>query len=165
MEPYERLDEAMNQRRLQLRMNWRQVAEAADMSYTALRAIRRGEYRPAELTARALDDVLQWTHGSVYAVLAGRDPVPVETQAAEASQGCGSGAPAAESPSTVRPTLSSRELGILQDLIEVTAARLGLSPEEADEAYRRARLKIEGQRAAEERNDPPVAPRRGRTAS
>ena len=43
MKPHERLDEAMNQRRLELRLNWRQLADAAGISYTALRAIRRGD--------------------------------------------------------------------------------------------------------------------------
>lgn len=47
------------------------------MSYTALRAIRRGEYRPTELTALALDEALQWEPGSVYAVLGGGEPVPL----------------------------------------------------------------------------------------
>lgn len=82
MEPFERLDEAMNRRRLTLRMNWRQVADAAEISYTALRAIRRGEYRPTELTAQALDHALQWAPGSVYAILDGGDPTPLEAQAA-----------------------------------------------------------------------------------
>ncbi|MGW5123023.1 helix-turn-helix domain-containing protein [Streptomyces sp. NPDC004069] len=154
----------MNQRRLQLRMNWRQVAEAAEMSYTALRAIRRGEYRPTELTARALDDALQWTHGSVYAVLAGGDPTPVDAQAAPfeggrpGARGAGS-APAAES------TLSSRELDILQGLIASTVETLGLSPEEAEEAFRRARRQIEEKRAAGGESNDRRTQRRHRTAS
>ncbi|MFJ8347679.1 helix-turn-helix domain-containing protein [Streptomyces sp. NPDC094153] len=161
MEPYERLDQAMNHRRLQLRMNWREVAEAAGVSYTALRAIRRGEYRPTELTARALDEALQWAHGSVHAVLGGGAPVSLQEQAARVHA-----APRPPEPSPPKEAaLSSRELDILQDMIEMTAARLGLSPEEADEAYRRARLKLEEQRAAEERNDPPATPRSRRSAS
>ncbi|MFD5468849.1 helix-turn-helix domain-containing protein [Streptomyces sp. NPDC127105] len=161
MEPYERLDEAMNQRRLLLRMNWRQVAEAADMSYTALRAIRRGEYRPTQLTARALDDTLRWTHGSVYEVLAGGNPVPIEEQAGALPEGrhADTGSASGE-----RSTLSSHELQILQDLIASTVETLGLTPEEAEEAFRRARRQVE-ERRAEGRNNPPVAPRRGRSAS
>lgn len=73
-EPFERLDEAMGRRRLELRLNWRQMAERAGCSYTALRAIRRGEYRPAELTALGIDDALGWAHGSVYAILDGGEP-------------------------------------------------------------------------------------------
>lgn len=86
--PHERLDRAMNERRLQLRprLNWRQVAEAANISYTALRAIRRGAYRPAELTALALDEALQWGHGSVYALLDGGEPMPLSLEEGDAAE-------------------------------------------------------------------------------
>jgi hypothetical protein len=77
-EPHERLNEAMNERRLELRMNWREVAQAAQISYEALRAIRRGGYRPTELTARGVDEALRWASGSVYAILAGGEPIPAE---------------------------------------------------------------------------------------
>ncbi len=82
-EPHERLNEAMNRRRLDLRMNWREVSTAAGVSYEALRSIRRGDYRPSEITARALDDALQWPHGTVEAVLEGAPPpaTPRETAA------------------------------------------------------------------------------------
>lgn len=80
-EPYERLDSAMNARRLDLRMNWREVSTAAGISYEALRGIRRGDYRPSELTARALDDALRWERGSVEAILAGGDPMPIRRHA------------------------------------------------------------------------------------
>ncbi|MGW3417019.1 helix-turn-helix domain-containing protein [Streptomyces phaeochromogenes] len=74
-EPHEQLDEAMRQRRLELRMNWREVAQAAGISYEALRAIRRGDYRPTELTARGIDEALQWVPGGVYIALDGGTPV------------------------------------------------------------------------------------------
>lgn len=66
----------MNERRLELGLTWRQVAAAAQVSYEALRAIRRGGYRPAELTARRLDEAFQWESGSTIAALDGGDPVP-----------------------------------------------------------------------------------------
>ncbi|MFJ2303805.1 MULTISPECIES: helix-turn-helix domain-containing protein [unclassified Streptomyces] len=162
-EPHERLNEAMNQRRLALRMNWRELAQAAGISYEALRAIRRGDYRPTELTSRGLDEALRWEHGSVFSVLNGGTPTLAGATAT--SEGGPFAARDLGSAPEQQPTLSSRELDILQDLIEMTAARLNLSPEEADEAYRRARLKIEEQRAAEGRNDPPTAPRSSRSAS
>ncbi|MFJ4515248.1 helix-turn-helix domain-containing protein [Streptomyces sp. NPDC088816] len=160
-EPHERLNEAMNQRRLALRMNWRELAQAAGISYEALRAIRRGDYRPTELTSRGLDEALQWEHGSVFVVLNGGTPKLAGAPATSEGGHLATRDPASEN----QPPLSSRELDILQDMIEMTAARLGLSPEEADEAYRRARLKLEEQRAAEERNDPPATPRSRRSAS
>lgn len=80
-EPYERLDRAMNARRLDLRMNWRELSEAAGISYEALRGIRRGDYRPSELTARALDEALRWERGGVEAILAGGDATPMDVSA------------------------------------------------------------------------------------
>jgi DNA-binding XRE family transcriptional regulator len=78
-EPHERLDEAMNRRRLELRMNWREVATAAEISYEALRSIRRGDYRPSELTAHALDRALNWKPGhGIEAIYAGKQPAPAE---------------------------------------------------------------------------------------
>ncbi|GAA3222964.1 helix-turn-helix transcriptional regulator [Actinocorallia longicatena] len=73
-EPHERLDQAMEARRLDLRLSWAQLARDADISPQALRAIRRGEYRPSKLTARDLDDALKWQRGSVETVLAGGEP-------------------------------------------------------------------------------------------
>lgn len=68
--PHERLDRMMNERRIQLRMSWRDVAQAAGVSEAALRNIRRGISTPAELTAAHLDDALQWPAGRLRAVLA-----------------------------------------------------------------------------------------------
>ncbi|MFJ5156371.1 helix-turn-helix domain-containing protein [Streptomyces sp. NPDC088353] len=159
-EPHERLGEAMNQRRLALRMNWREVAQAAGISYEALRAIRRGDYKPTELTARGLDEALQWEHGSVVAVLRGDDPTPAGAQTASPE----GGHPGARD---ARPEaeLSSRELDILQGLIASTVETLGLSPEEAEEAFRRARRQIEERRAAERESNNPRSQRRRPTAS
>lgn len=74
-EPHERLDEAMEERRLKLRMSWAQLARAAEISPQALRAIRRGEYRPSRLTAQAMDRALGWEEGSVEMILLGGEPV------------------------------------------------------------------------------------------
>lgn len=72
-----RLDETMSARRLDLRMNWREAAATAGISYAALRAIRKGEYQPTALTARGLDHAFQWRPGSVEAVLRGGEPTPL----------------------------------------------------------------------------------------
>jgi DNA-binding XRE family transcriptional regulator len=73
-EPHDRLSERMRVRRIELRMNWAELARAANISYEALRSIRRGDYRPGDITARDLDDALGWRRGSVYAVLDGGEP-------------------------------------------------------------------------------------------
>ncbi|MDX3033010.1 helix-turn-helix domain-containing protein [Streptomyces scabiei] len=137
-QPHERLDLAMNERRLKLRMSWREVAQAAGISYEALRAIRKGNYRPTELTARALDEALQWMPGSVHAVLDGGEPMTVEAQATaeqEADQRADAGATAGT------PTLD-QELELAARLMAAQVRELGLSPDEAAEAWRRAQERI-----------------------
>lgn len=62
----------MLKRRLDLGLRWNKLAEAAGISPEALRAIRRGQYRPSPDTARALDNALQWTPGSVDGFYEGR---------------------------------------------------------------------------------------------
>jgi hypothetical protein len=131
MEPFKRLDEAMNARRLELRLNWRQVSEAAGISYTALRAIRKGEYRPTELTARGLDEALRWRPGSTLALLDGGAPTPIEEAEPPA-------------PSTEEGSTTLRqELALAQRLLLATIRELDLQPDEAEEVWRRVRLEIE----------------------
>ncbi|WP_432589974.1 helix-turn-helix transcriptional regulator [Streptomyces sp. HD1123-B1] len=140
MKPFERLDQAMSGRRLQLRMNWRQVSEAAGISYTALRAIRRGDYRPTELTARGLDEALHWAPGSVGTILEGGEPTPAEAE--DAPLATRAPYPEGEKKPRVTSTLSE-ELELARRLLLATVRELGLSPEEADEAWRQVRLDIE----------------------
>jgi DNA-binding XRE family transcriptional regulator len=144
-QPPERLDSVMNERRLKLRMNWREVAQAADISYEALRAIRKGNYRPTELTARALDEALQWTPGSVHAVLDDGEPMPVEAQAAlgrEAGQRTDSRAAAGEAGIHQGAPTLDQELELAARLMAAQVRELGLSPDEAAEAWRRAQERI-----------------------
>lgn len=154
MEPYERLDAAMNERRLYLRLNWRQVAEAADISYTALRAIRRGDYRPAELTARGLDEALKWVPGSTLTILAGGEPTAIEDVAALATP-----------PTGATPSLS-QELDLAARLLMSTVKEMGLSPEEADEVWARVRSSIVADHdESPEAQEPPTTPLRRQTGS
>lgn len=86
-EPHERLGQAMNARRLDLRKQWKDIATGAKISTAALGAIRRGEYKPSALTARGIEDALDWEHGSVDAILAGGEPTPVGLGAALSAEG------------------------------------------------------------------------------
>ncbi|MEU3254234.1 hypothetical protein [Streptomyces sp. NPDC006997] len=133
-EPHELLDAAMNQRRLELRMSWRDVAQAAEISYETLRAVRRGSYRPTDLTARGIEVALRWVQGSVFAVLGGGRPtvLPKGGQADEGST------PEAGD----RPTLS-QELELARRLLASTVREMRLTREEADEVWQRVRLEIE----------------------
>lgn len=135
--PHERLDRAMNQRRLELHMNWREVARGAGISYEALRAIRRGDSRPTELTARGIDAALQWAPGSVLKVLKDGAPTPVEV--AEAREAAREALP---EPGDGPPNLS-QELEVAYRVLLATVDALKLTPEEADEAWRRVRRKVE----------------------
>ena len=55
------------------------LSARAGISYETLRALRAGS-NPSEHTERALEDALQWTHGSVRAVLNGDDPATAESR-------------------------------------------------------------------------------------
>ncbi|MFE9923305.1 hypothetical protein ACFYQA_17470 [Streptomyces sp. NPDC005774] len=134
MEPFERLDGAMNEQRLRLRMNWRQVSDAAGISYTALRAIRRGTYRPTELTARGLDAALQWAPGSTLALLDGIRLAPTPSPEPQPA--------VAESQHEEQPDLP-QDLELARRLLAATVREMDLSPKEADEVWRRVRLEIE----------------------
>lgn len=73
-----KLEAAMEQRRVELRMSWREVSSAAGMSYEGLRAIRKGDRHPNPVTKGRIEDALQWSSGSVDAVLAGGEPTPAQ---------------------------------------------------------------------------------------
>jgi hypothetical protein len=75
--PSGRLDEAMDARRLDLDLNWDEVATAAGIALATLRAIRRGANRPSRLTKRRIENALQWEPGSIDAIFAGGGPTPI----------------------------------------------------------------------------------------
>ncbi|MEV0112323.1 helix-turn-helix transcriptional regulator [Streptomyces sp. NPDC050844] len=127
-EPHEQLDMAMNARRLELRMKWSDVSDGAGITYQALRAIRRGESKPTELTARAIDEALRWAPGSVYAVLAGGEPTLIEALDENPDE-------ADEAPFPAREAL--------RRMVRASARELGMRPDEVDEALRLARQDLE----------------------
>lgn len=69
-----RLSEALEKRRLELRLKWTQVADRAGLSQAGLGAIRRGERSPSQLTRARIEDALDWAPGSIDAILAGGVP-------------------------------------------------------------------------------------------
>jgi len=70
--PYERLNEAMEVRRLELDLNWKQLARKAGISDTALRKIRRGQNHGRPDTRYRLNKALQLEPGTLEAVFEGR---------------------------------------------------------------------------------------------
>lgn len=81
MAPHEQLDAAMNDRRLELRMTWNDLAKAAGISDVTLRAIRRGDNRPSPLTSRRIEDALHWKRSSIDLILSGGEARPAEEDA------------------------------------------------------------------------------------
>lgn len=75
LKPHERLDQAMNVRRLQLGLTWDDLADKAGITSAGLRAIRSGKNRGRELTRRKIDAALQWEAGTLDAIFEDRiDP-------------------------------------------------------------------------------------------
>jgi transcriptional regulator with XRE-family HTH domain len=82
---HERLNVAMEERRLELGLSWKQVAGAADISEATLRAIRNGANEPSALTARGIERALGWAAGGVERVLNGGRPGIAHTASARLS--------------------------------------------------------------------------------
>lgn len=76
---YEALEAAMESRRVELRMSWRDVSREAGLSYEGLRAIRRGDRNPNAVTKRGIEVALRWAPGSVDAILDGGEPTLTDT--------------------------------------------------------------------------------------
>jgi hypothetical protein len=79
-EARERLASRMDDRRLELGLRWRDVAEAGGISYEALRDVRNGTRGIRRLTEHAIEVGLQWAAGSVQGILADRDPAAVGSE-------------------------------------------------------------------------------------
>ncbi|MCH5677988.1 hypothetical protein, partial [Streptomyces gilvus] len=118
-----------------------------------LSKIRKG-IKARGSTYRKLERALQWEAGSVAAILAGGDPLLTAGHAGDVAGVEGEVARSADGQA-----LSLRDLEILQDLVVSTASRLGLTEEETDEAYRRARVELERRRSVEAESPSP-SPRR-----
>lgn len=70
------LGEVMEERRLDLDLEWNDVAAAAQISPANLRSIRKGKTNPQPLTTRRIERVFRWKAGSLDAVRNGGQPVP-----------------------------------------------------------------------------------------
>ncbi|WP_051761349.1 hypothetical protein [Microbispora rosea] len=72
-----RLADAMDQRRIELGLRWEHIAEKARISTTHLRKFRRGDAGISSVVEAALEDALQWEHGSMATIRDGGEPTPV----------------------------------------------------------------------------------------
>lgn len=78
----ERLNRLMNERRVELGLQWQTVAALANITTSTLGAVRRGDNEPTELTMRGLETALRWKRGSVAKIYAFQDPEPLEPSGA-----------------------------------------------------------------------------------
>jgi len=73
----DRLRQAIEARAAQLRLRLQEVASRASMSLSTLGRVRAGVGALTPYVVASLEDALEWTHGSVQAILAGDAPTPV----------------------------------------------------------------------------------------
>jgi transcriptional regulator with XRE-family HTH domain len=114
---WERLGEAIRQRRQAIGMSQIELAEAAGLGRSAVQGVERGRsYARPQLSHRSIAQALGWTAESIVAVLAGEEPTLSEAGAAPTP------APAAEGANQGSPEVDT----LLDDLSEhVKLALLG----------------------------------------
>lgn len=72
------LDAAMNKRRVELGLEWDDLAKHGEVSDSFLRGFRKGRKGARDLTKAKLEDALKWQRGSIDAILAGGQPEPAD---------------------------------------------------------------------------------------
>lgn len=73
-----RLDRAMNDQRLELRLRWVEVARRARMSVQNLSLIRKGKIDITDLAAANLEEAFEWDRGRIKDILQDGDSAPVD---------------------------------------------------------------------------------------
>ena len=126
-EPRVRLAQQIEQRIAALALEYAEVCRRADISDETLGKIRKG-MRARSSTYLKLERALEWEQNSIAAILDGGEPT---LRAEDAGRQPGAG-----------PTLP-QELQLAQRLLATMIREMHLSPEEADEVWRRVRLDIE----------------------
>ena len=131
-EPRIRLAQYIEHRIAALALEYAEVCRRAEISDETLGKIRKG-MKARGSTYLKLERALEWEQGSIAAILDGGEPIlPVGPESAEdAGRSAGDG-----------PTLS-QQLELARRLLAATVREMNLSPEEADEVWRRVRLEIE----------------------
>lgn len=66
----------MEARRIELGIEWKDVASRADVSYETIRNLRREKRAVSALKTRRIEVALEWHPGSIDAVLNGGEPSP-----------------------------------------------------------------------------------------
>lgn len=123
---------ATEARRVELGKKWKQVYQEAGLTHQTLNRWRNG-HGVDPLTERALERALVWAPGAREAIAAGLSPRELK----------GEGGPA-ETPADAHgsPPSLEQELELASRLMAAQVRELGLSPEDAAEAWRRAQERI-----------------------
>jgi hypothetical protein len=72
-----RLADKLNQRRIALRLEWKDVADRTGVSTAHLRNFRNGQGTLSDLRKANLEDALQWQQGSIDRISQGGEPIEV----------------------------------------------------------------------------------------
>jgi DNA-binding Xre family transcriptional regulator len=78
------LRQHIEERADELGMNLDDLAEASGLHPETIRRVRKGRARIAVSTRRALEKALEWQPGSINAILAGGQPMPIEANEPQA---------------------------------------------------------------------------------
>jgi hypothetical protein len=112
-----RLAHLMDERRIDLRMQWSDVADAIGISVAHLRRIRSGHASLTFKVTRGIDQALRWRNGSTMQIMEGGEPDPLpEAHAASAPSGN------ARAPLRVVPEWVASEEEKYLDLLKADAA-------------------------------------------
>lgn len=143
-EPLQRLAAYLERRIAELGLEYAEVARLAGFSIEVLRKMRHG-ITVRLSTYRKLERSLRWEHGSVEAILSGRDPIPlaedppvsrsIEHRAAREAE-------EASAPHTLSPSEALRRI------VRASAKELGMTPDDVGEAMQLARQDLEGEQPA-----------------
>lgn len=136
---------ATDARRVELGKRWKQVYTEAGLTHQTLNRWRNG-LAVDPLTERAFERALQWGPGARESIAARRQPQPLEWTPEETPSRQG------DADEEAGPTLS-QELALASRILLATVREIGLSPDEAEEAWRRARLEIERTHKAKTRDE------------
>lgn len=138
--------ETSDSRRIELGKRWKDVLAETGLSHETLNRWRKG-YKVDSLTDRAFEKALRWDQGARDALAAGRQPNPLDGAAVDSGERRG-------------PTLS-QELEVARRVMAETVRALGLSPDEADEAWQLVREDVMRTHRSDRRpEDPSENPRR-----
>ena len=115
-EARKRLADLMEQRRVNLKLTWREVAETGEVSYEAVRAARHGPGDIRALTRAGIEDGLHWERGSIARILEGSEPVPAAREVVVDLPTATAPSPRHRKETDADPELAPHLQGVLEDL-------------------------------------------------